>query len=433
MLVISKLLIRTLSMINNIIKVFTSKALIVILGFVTAVMLARGLGVENRGVLAGIIVVPQLFISLFEGGVRQAAMYYVGSKRLNEEYVLGGIFQFWAIASIFSFITCAGVIYLSTNYDEVHVIVLASLLVAFDILLSYLRGFYQGKEQFNVYNFSLISPKFILFFIVSYFYFLEDLSIDAVVASMLISSAASALFLVLYLASTKIQIRFRIADVIDLLKKGLAYSFALFLIVANYKIDLFMLSVLGKETDAGMYAVLSQLGDAVWQVPGAVVAVLMARSAVDQARGEFSKLTMLVCKYTLWVTFISALTMFFFLYFFTVYIFGEEFIGLDVLFLYLMPGLVVMVVFKIINSDFAGNGRPLVSMYATIPAVLVNIIGNVLVIGSLGAKGVAIVSSVSYCLAAAIIFNIYKFEYGVALSELIFFNKYEFKKILRLK
>ena len=69
--------------------ILTTKIGVLIVGLLTMVLMLKGLGVEGRGLLAGLLIYPQLLVSLLEGGMRQTATLYLGKKNRICRYCYG--------------------------------------------------------------------------------------------------------------------------------------------------------------------------------------------------------------------------------------------------------------------------------------------------------------------------------------------------------
>ncbi|WP_248475634.1 hypothetical protein [Vibrio alginolyticus] len=67
-------------LLRKIIDIFLKKIVVLIIGFSIVIIQAKALGAETRGVLASMLILPQLMISIAEGGMRQASVYFLGKK-----------------------------------------------------------------------------------------------------------------------------------------------------------------------------------------------------------------------------------------------------------------------------------------------------------------------------------------------------------------
>jgi O-antigen/teichoic acid export membrane protein len=96
---------------------------------------------------------------------------------------------------------------------------------------------------------------------------------------------------------------------------------------------------------------------------------------------------------------------------------------------YLIPGVFFLTIFKVMNMDLAGKGKPWVSAKAMIPALLINVIMNFILIPKIGANGAAISSTLSYSFASLLFLYLYSRETGISISEIITFKKTDFTTI----
>ena len=408
---------------KNIMSVFGSKVGVVLTTLLVSIILARGLGVADRGVLASILIFPQLMIALLEGGMRQAATYYISSDRFPSNLVLGAILQYWVISAFIGYVLCAILIGYYVSYSHIYTILIASAILPFDILCAFLRGYFLGKENFSKYNLILITPKFITLVCLSILYYLGFITIFVVLIIILISSIINVIQIFYFILRKEgISPCFDCKVLKVMFKKGIVYALSLFFIVANYKVDILLLSQLSTSVQTGLYTVVTQVGESLWQLPGAVVVVLMSRSANRKEITNFHETVLHTSRLTFWVTSICAI----FVGILSPYViplaFGREYSDASNILLYLLPGLVFMVYFKIINADYAGNGKPHVAFYVMFPATILNIILNYLLIPGLGAVGAALSSSVSYLLASILIIFIYYREKKFNLNNLFISN-----------
>lgn len=406
-----------LSFLENVYSVLSSKVLMTLCSLMTGAILARGLGVEDRGILAGIVIFPQLFTSLFEGGVRQSAMHFLGKGIISEAKTLGGIYILWLLTGVVSFFSCLLIMYYGVSNVSMLILCFAALIIPFDILAAYIRGFFLGKELYSSFNLVLVASKFLLLSFVCILYLANHLTVYNVVIVMSgVSLLTAGLSNIIIYLKHSMCVEFCLSTAITMFKKGLVYAIALFFIVANYKIDLLLLSQLGTDADTGAYVVAAQVGEALWQLPGAVVVVLMARSANASMRDGFSYVTAKTCRLTILVTLFCALGLYITSNFLIEHVYGVEFLISSSILVYLLPGLIVMVIFKVLNADYAGNGMPQKSLFVMVPAVLLNIILNLIFIPKFGAIGAAVASSISYLFASLVMIIMYSRDHQIGVS-----------------
>ena len=89
-----------------------------------------------------------------------------------------------------------------------------------------------------------------------------------------------------------------------------------------------------------------------------------------------------------------------------------------------------MILFKVLNQDMAGKGKPIVSLKVFLPTLIINIVLNILWIPKYGQNGAAISSSISYVVASLFFFRAYLKYTGIKFNECFRYSKKDFDFIL---
>jgi O-antigen/teichoic acid export membrane protein len=77
--------------------------------------------------------------------------------------------------------------------------------------------------------------------------------------------------------------------------------------------------------------------------------------------------------------------------------------------------------------DLAGKGKPWIALKAMIPALIINIILNIILIPEKGANGAAIASTISYSIAAILFTFFYSKTSKVSIKQIFTYKKNYFK------
>ena len=88
--------------------------------------------------------------------------------------------------------------------------------------------------------------------------------------------------------------------------------------------------------------------------------------------------------------------------------------------------------FKIINMDLAGRGKPDITLKVFLPAVLINIVLNIILIPDFGGCGAAFASTISYTVASVFILYYYMKITQLSLKDILICNKSDINFILGL-
>jgi Na+-driven multidrug efflux pump len=98
----------------------------------------------------------------------------------------------------------------------------------------------------------------------------------------------------------------------------------------------------------------------------------------------------------------------------------------------LLPGVVLLTVFKVINMDLSGKGKPWVSLKAMLPALIINIILNFILIPQQGASGAALASTISYTIAAILFVHFYSKEVSIPIKDILGYKKSDFQPFIKI-
>ncbi|MFT5002281.1 MAG: O-antigen/teichoic acid export membrane protein [Polaribacter sp.] len=391
------------SLLNDVISVFSSKMVVLVLTFIGSVILARALSAEGRGILAAALIYPQLLLAITEGGMRQAAIYFIGQKKAKEADILGALISYTIVASIIgAFIVYSLMLWFGSDYFDNAMMIVTALILPTSLAVNALKGVFLGHQ--NIQSFNRISWVQKLFYVGCIFilYLVDQLTIFSAILATALAALFNLIQAIIYLKKeNQLTISFNKSTLFNMLKIGVVYAVAFFLITANYKIDIFLLGLLTTPEQIGNYVIAVQIGELAWQLPAAVIVVMFAKSA--NSKGDV--LVQQICqasRLTITVTLFILLGLLFVSFFMIIPIFGEDYQLAYHMLLWLAPGLLLATIFKSTNSYFAGQGKPSYSIIIMGIAVSANIALNYVFIPSYGAKGAAMASSISYALSAII-------------------------------
>ncbi|MFD3319287.1 polysaccharide biosynthesis C-terminal domain-containing protein [Alteromonas macleodii] len=395
---------------KNITAIFSTQMLSLFVGLLSTIIVARFLGAEGRGMLAAVFVYPQLFSALVEGGMRQAAMYFTGKKLAEDDTILGCLFIYIVLAGSLGTGLVITTMYLfGPEYLTLSLIVAVASTLPLTLSVNAFRGVFLGKGAISSFNRVVWWQKALNLLLLILFEVVFGLSVFLAVLSTLVSSILNfSLTLYLYFAKSEkksLKISWRVFS--GMFKKGIVYAVALFLIDANYKADILLMTYLSSEHELGLYALSVQLSELNWQLVTAVVFALMSASSSSTTQDLYSSVAK-SARLTFWATLICSLFVYIGAFWLTVPIFGESFKHVPDVMLWLIPGIAFGVYFKVINAFYAGRGEPHYSLIIMAISVSLNIVLNLLLIPKYGATGAAVSTSISYFFSAIVTINLFK-------------------------
>lgn len=415
-------------LVRDIVSVFAAKIFVLFIALATMVLIARALGAEGRGSLALLLVIPQLMVSIFEGGMRQASIVFIGKKKFPRDKILGAVILYVIFSSVIGYSVTLGLMLISNDDFELLLIFVAASMLPFTLYVNSIQGLLLGDERISDFNKVLWHSKLLYFLLLLLLFYLDSLTVFSATICTVIAAIYNAIQGYRYLLGPSINVSYDTRFTWTMLKLGISYAIAMFLIQANYKLDILLLGWLSAKNEIGEYVVAVQFGELLWQFPAAVVVVMISRTANSKDNSlEMIGSIVKTCRVTFFVTLLSAIVLLIGVGLFAELILGKDFSRVFPILLSLSAGLVVATLFKSINSYFAGVGNPLVATKVMGASVILNIILNFILIPIYGAFGAGIASTVSYIISASMIVSIFCKKFKIPFKEILLIQKEDFK------
>ena len=195
---------------------------------------------------------------------------------------------------------------------------------------------------------------------------------------------------------------------------GLVVQAANLVQLLSYRVDWFFVKHYRGEAELGVYTNAVNMAEGIWIVPAAVATVMLSVVAnatdsdqtrdrvVHSARVAFVVtlgLTILACACppSVWVA-----------------IFGERFVGIQMVLLAISPGIIAHAPGSVVSSYFGGSGRFHVNAVASAIGLGVGLIGYATLIPRFGIVGAGLASSVAYVAAAASLLFAFARDTGIS-------------------
>ena len=420
--------------IKDILSVGVSKILIILFGLTTSIIVARVLGPERNGIIAALLVYPSLFMSIGSLGIRQSTTYFLGKNIFTEGQIKTAITQIWLFTTVFSVAICFVLIrYLSKSGENMWLVVLALLPIPFALFNTYNSGIFLGKNQIGTFNKINWIPTLIIFVVTSVLVMWFSFGISGY----LIALIAGPLFISGILLFKNKFIRafsfnYNWLIIRKMLSLGLVYALALLVINLNYRIDIILLDNLSSAFETGIYSKGVSVTEYLWQIPMLLSTVVFARSAVSKDDRAFSLKVAQLLRLSFLAIGLVAFALFLLSKFVIILMYGESFKGSIMVLNMLLPGVLLLTIFKVINMDLSGKGKPWVSLKAMIPALMINVVLNIVFIPKYGAVGAALASTISYSFAALLFIYFYSRVIKIPILELIKYKRSDFQPVIQL-
>ena len=417
--------------IKSFFKIGISKIIVIVFSIATSILTARTLGPEKNGIIAALLVYPSLFMTFGSLGISQSVTFFIGKQKYHEDNIKRAITQIWAITSILSLIICYLLIYSFTNVsNDILLIMLAILPIPFTLFNTYNMGLFLGKNEISKYNQINWIPSILIFFLSLVFILYLKLDIKGAILATLVGSILMSIILFLkndFLSFFSAKIEWIVIK--KLLSLGLIYALSLLVINLNYKIDIILIDKLSTPFELGIYSKGSSLIQYLWQIPMLLSTLVFAKSATSKKDIEFSLKVAQLLRISILIT-IICIILILFSKFIILTMYGEQYKESVSVLVYLLPGVLLLTIFKVMNMDLAGKGKPWIALKAMIPALIINIILNITLIPEKGANGAAIASTISYSFAAILFTYFYSKTSQVSIKQIFTYKKTDFKPFI---
>lgn len=392
------------SVLSDILSVFKSKMAIIALGLIKGIIIARYLGPELNGVLSALLVYPGLFTTIGALGVRKSSAYYIGTKKFEERSIYHAIIHLWAVSSLFTIVaTFLFMYFLMANQPSFEYLVLVLIPLPFALFNTYLSGVFLGKNQIKEFNSINWIPALFTTTLVAVFVIGLKTSLEGVLLAELFAPLVMNVILLMKIGRKELfSFKINFSIIYAIAKLGVAFAFALLLLNLNYRLDIIIMEKLSNSYEIGIYGKGAALTQYLWQIPMLLGTIVFARSARAKDRKLFSLKVCQLLRVSLLLIGAAGIFLGVFSKYLILSLFGKEFLPSATVIIYLLPGVFLLTIFKVLNMDVSGQGKPLFVLKSMGVALVVNVILNILFIPEYGANGAALSSTISYSVGALI-------------------------------
>ncbi len=416
------------SFLKDLLSVGLSKGGIVVFSLIQNIIIARVLGPELNGVIAALIVYPTLFMVIGSLGVRQSTAYYIAKGTFSENQIKTAVSQIWMLSTVFSLIiTYLLITYFSDSGDNLTLVLLATGPIPFALFNTYNSGVFLGKNQIQAFNkINWLPPLFVLLAVILFVGILR-MAVAGVLLAYIIGPFVMSLIMLFknkFIKAFSLNIDFKIVKA--LLSLGVIYAVALMVINLNYRLDVILIDNLSTNYETGIYSKGAALIEYMWQIPMLLSTIIFARSANSDNNNAFSLKVCQLLRISIVVIGIASIVLAFLAPWVITLLYGQAFAGSAMILRLLIPGVILLTIFKVLNMDMAGRGKPWISLKAMLPALVLNVILNIVWIPDYGANGASLASTISYSVAALLFLAVYSKETGIPIKTVLNYQKDDF-------
>jgi O-antigen/teichoic acid export membrane protein len=401
---------------------FATRILLIVLGMVSTVIIARILGPEGRGLYAVATAVGAIGVQFGNLGLHASNTYYVARDRKLLPALVGNTlvagFGFGGLGALL-----LGVIFtLWPKLAPVHgfLLILALAWIPFGLAYLLFQNLLLGIHEVRDYNKIELFTKVFCVALIVLIIFLNFVSVITVLFATFITVILCFLW-----SFQRLRHHFQQPPSPSwaLFKRNIryglkAYVAALFAFLV-FRTNILMIQFMLGAEQSGYYSIASSIADMIVVIPVVVGTILFPRlSAMSNTREKWlftKKVSVIIGFLMLSVVGVAALLASPVIRL----LFGEAFMPAVPACVWLMPGIVILSINTCYMNFFGAIGMPMVVIYSPILGFVINILLNLLLIPSWGIAGASIAAVVAYCvmfLASLIYIHIFNQGYGVMIS-----------------
>ena len=418
------------SYLQDILSVLGSNITVTACNLAIGIILSRVLGAAGFGMYTSIIVVPVMVIGFTQLGIRRSAIFHFGMKKDPDSDIVSALFILLLITSILSILICT-LVYLYSESKSYNPLLIGIVLLTIPFLLGnvFAGGFFLGKEQIRRANYLNALPTVInLLFVILFVLVVRWSVLGAFIA---ISLANLLTFLFVYrilIVHDRFRITWKYHEHLmkSLVRLGIMNALAIFIMQLNYRFDILMLKKMSTLEQVGFYSLATQIAEQIWHIPYAIETIIMSRSANTRENHNVNRTVASIFRVSLLAGILGCAAIFVISPFIIPLVFGREFVQSVPLIQAILPGILLLVAFRILNSRLIGMGKPQNAIWTFFPALLLNIGLNLLWIPRYGALGSAWATNVSYGAGAIVFIFLYAKKIKMPLLEIFRYRKSDF-------
>jgi O-antigen/teichoic acid export membrane protein len=415
--------------------VIFSRIVLIVAGLAISVILSRNLGPAGFGIYSAILVLPLIIVSFAQMGIRASSIFHIGRKHYESSEIVGSVIHLLAFTSLLA-ILVAWIGYRvldDQSYTSLY-IVLVLLSLPFRLAMAYFGGVFLGREQIRKSNFVNWFAEFLHLVAVVVFVWWLDWGISGALMSILAAHVAiTAWALVVIYKDTGIRMKFRPEILKSLLAMGIVFAASFGIIQLNYRIDILLLQKLSSMEEVGYYSLGVSIAEKLWQLPLAIGVVLMSRTANADDQKAIDRMTARLVRVSLLASLGISIVLFIVSPYLVPAIWGETFRASVMTIQYILPGILFISIYRVLNSRLAGIGKPQVSIYVFAPALVLNVLLNLWWIPGFGAFGAVMATNVSYSLGTVAYIVLYSKIVGMPVAEIFKYQKNDFMFLFEIR
>lgn len=398
---------------KNLISSVLTQIPVFFLGVLSGVFSTRLLGDEGKGVFSLIQANMQLFVLIFSIGIQTGVVYFISSKKISEQLVIGMATTVFLINSflllallLVSYILNLNHLFLPDGYTQLFYLAFIFIMYLFSFLNSLFSSVFQAHSKFKTINFISIANSIINVVLFSTLFFVSSSQLNNPVSrlNIILFITTAVLFINtlmwVYYYNKHINIKpsFNF-EFKHQFKTFLSYNssiyIGMFINFFNYRLDLWIVNHYLPEKDLSYYSLAANINQIILYLSVTIASVLLPNLSgkTEEERVELFIKVSRICFIFFGVIILTAYLLSSFI---IPFMYGNEFENTVIPFQIILPGMLFSCITQLFSIFIVSANRNIFNIIACSFGLVFTLILDLILIPKIGINGASIATSLSY-------------------------------------
>ncbi|MEW5692570.1 MAG: hypothetical protein AB1765_04670 [Candidatus Hydrogenedentota bacterium] len=354
---------------------FITRIIILVVGFITNVLIARWLGPSGKGYFALFTLDIAVISMIFDCGLSNANIYFSGKTgSIPDIHSKIKSNTFFHLSIIFFLTILCAIIMEKVHRFNIVIYFLGIFWVSVETIL--LRLFIVDAET-KFFNFSLVIRS--ITFLTTLIFFKEFIisNVNRVIAFWCLSYAVEIFYILSNLKEKKYVFKIDWKVYKNTLIWGFKSQVGVFFQLLINRTAYYFINLYCNKSEVGLYSVALLIAETIWLLPDSVRIILL-RIQSSEAKGEKEDITRLMLRNIFFISIVIVTVYYYIMPIIVPIFFGDTFYKSIIYFNYIIIGVIAMVPVRIISANLLGNGKAgLVSLITAIHCMILLIFYSV--------------------------------------------------------
>jgi len=400
---------------------FGSRVGVAAIGMATSIILARGLGPHDRGLLAIALLLPSTLMTLTKLGITQANVYCCRREGARLEQIAANSL---ALALTLGITAGAAVWLLREPLSDsvlsglpAWALLLALWRLPLLLIDNYFWGVLQAMGQFGLYNRRTLAGAALVLAGVGWLWGLGRLDLGS---ALTVYAACTTVVVGSLLWSVRRRLAFGFRVDRQLLTRQLSFGSKSYTQILTthllFRSDVYLVAYFLDPARTAFYSLALHFTEMLLEIPQAVGWVIYPKLA-SLEKTDVHRTTAQTCRRTLFLTTLAGIVLVAAGPVLIPLWYGRAFAPAVDPLPFAAVGAVAMAVFTILSRDFTSRNRQGVNIFSGLVALGLNLGLNLVLIPVWGIVGAALSTAIAYVVAAALLLVFFRVESGLTIRE----------------